>query len=296
MLVFVVIGLFLGKSISLAPIPPENNLSVPKPIIFVLGGDVMLGRMVSWKLKQAGDYSSLFSNLKNTWADADMVMMNLESPLYSNCEVKNSTSMRFCAEPVFAKVLADADITHVSFANNHILDYGGVGVEETNSLLSENGITVANHATPVLSEVDNKKIGFVSWNLTWNNVADKEIRLKINALRNKADLAVVNFHWGEEYTDEPNEYQKQIAHLAVDSGADIVIGHHPHHLQPVEEYKGKLIFYSLGNLIFDQLWSEKTRYGMLVRVEWNPQQNTMFYTTSTTYMKDWAEAALVNQP
>jgi poly-gamma-glutamate synthesis protein (capsule biosynthesis protein) len=107
------------------------------------------------------------------------------------------------------------------------------------------------------------------------------------------DLVIVNFHWGEEYTDEPNEYQKQIAHLAIDSGADIVIGHHPHHIQPIEEYKGKLIFYSLANLFFDQLWSEKTRYSMLARVSWDTNAGALAYTTSTTYMKNWVEAICI---
>jgi poly-gamma-glutamate synthesis protein (capsule biosynthesis protein) len=80
-----------------------------------------------------------------------------------------------------------------------------------------------------------------------------------------ADIIIVAFHWGIEYTDMPSERQKQLAHLAVDSGADLVLGNHPHWIQPVEIYQDKLIVYAHGNFVFDQMWSEKTREGVIGR-------------------------------
>ena len=88
-------------------------------------------------------------------------------------------------------------------------------------------------------------------------------------------MAIVSFHWGQEYVDRPSESQIRTAHKAIDAGADLVIGHHSHCLQSVEIYQGKPIFYSLGNLVFDQFWSQATREGLMIRVSFNNDRLVM---------------------
>ena len=89
------------------------------------------------------------------------------------------------------------------------------------------------------------------------------IKREIGTAKQNSDLVIVSFHWGIEYTTQPKPRQKELAHLAIDSGADLIVGNHPHWIQPVEVYKDKLIVYSHGNFVFDQMWSQKTREGMV---------------------------------
>ncbi len=258
-------------------VTPSAFSITTRSIQFVFGGDVMLGRMVGYLANRRGDYSYPFQDVAPFFRAADAGSVNLESPLLETCAVSSASSMRFCAEPEFAQALAQAGIATVSFANNHMLDQGAQGVRDTNALLSGAGIRVVNHASSTIEDVRGKKIGFVSFNLTWGNVGDEEIRTTIQDLRNRSDFTVVNFHWGEEYRATPTEEQKRIGRLAVDAGADVVVGHHPHVLEPIEQYKGKYIFYSLGNLVFDQSWSQATMQSALVKLSWSPDTDALSY-------------------
>lgn len=96
-----------------------------------------------------------------------------------------------------------------------------------------------------------------------SNVSEEKIKTEMVQAKKAADVVVVIFHWGVEYRDQPDERQKYLGHLAIDAGADLVIGNHPHWIQPVEIYQDKLITYAHGNLIFDQEWSQKTKEGVI---------------------------------
>ena len=104
-------------------------------------------------------------------------------------------------------------------------------------------------------------IGYKQEGISWADEA--KIRTEIAEARKKSDVVVVTFHWGIEYQSQPNERQKFLGHLAIDSGADLVIGNHPHWVQPIEIYKDKLITYAHGNFVFDQEWSLKTKQGVI---------------------------------
>lgn len=108
----------------------------------------------------------------------------------------------------------------------------------------------------VTHDIDHQEAG-ISW------AQEDLINAQVRDAKQKADIVVVAFHWGVEYTSQPTKRQRQLAHLAIDSGADLVIGNHSHFLQPVEVHQGKHIIYAHGNLIFDQMWSEKTRIGVI---------------------------------
>ena len=98
-----------------------------------------------------------------------------------------------------------------------------------------------------------------------NKLSEETLVNQIKEIRPKVDFLIITPHWGNEY-QMASSRQKNLARLAIDSGADLIIGHHPHWVQEIEEYQGKLIYYSLGNFIFDQMWSEKTRQGIIAKI------------------------------
>ncbi len=275
---------------------PQNSLNFADDslITLVFGGDVMLSRKINYLLKQADNYFIPFINLEKFFKSSDISMINLESPLVENCPVLNNSTMTFCAEEKFAEVLKQAGINYVSFANNHYLDYGNKGYDSTNKYLQNQNIEIINNGQGKITTIKDKKIGLLSYNLTWNNITNEELASKIENLKNKVDFLIINYHWGEEYQDEPNNYQKEIAHLSINSGADLIIGHHPHHVQPIEKYNGKYIFYSLGNLVFDQNWSYKTRIGELVKITLN-NDNQVFYEIYPTRIDDFINVKVVEK-
>ena len=174
----------------------------------------------------------------------------------------------------------------VSIANNHIWDYGEEAFLDTLEILRKNGIQPVGGGEdyskahePVIKEIRGTKIAFLSYtdlvsrSLTTESsipaisFAEKEeIVRDIKEARRNADIVVALFHWGDEYKTRPNALQEDLAHAAIDAGARIVIGHHPHTIQDTEEYNGGFIAYSLGNLVFDQNFSEETRRGLMLRV------------------------------
>lgn len=278
---------FRAKPVTSTPTPavtPSAFSIATRPIDFVFGGDVMLGRTVGYLAQKRSDYSYPFRDIATEFASSDANSVNLESPIFAGCIPSASASMRFCAQPSFAQTMAGVGIKVVSFANNHMMDDGVQGVRDTNGLLSGAGVNVVNDASSTIETVAGRRVGFVSFNMTWNNVSDAQVEKLIADTKSKSDFVIVNFHWGQEYQTAPDTDQVRIGHLAIDAGADVVIGTHPHVLEPVEQYKGKYIFYSLGNLVFDQFWSEATREGALVRLHWYPDSGAIMYDIVPLYI------------
>jgi poly-gamma-glutamate synthesis protein (capsule biosynthesis protein) len=167
-----------------------------------------------------------------------------------------------------------------------MLDYGRAAMTDTFLRLKESGIDYVgagfdgNEAySSKIKDINGTKIAFLAFtNLgvpSWEAATDKsgmalfskdKLEGAIKNAKNRSDLVVVSFHFGDEYKTFPTQEQKTIAHLAIDSGADLVVGHHPHVIEPVEEYKGKYIAYSLGNFVFDQNFSDETMKGLMLKV------------------------------
>jgi poly-gamma-glutamate synthesis protein (capsule biosynthesis protein) len=177
------------------------------------------------------------------------------------------------------------DVT--TLENNHMGNYGTQGVAETVAHLESAGIAWADRDTPAVLEVRGLKFGFLAFNGVGERIDRQAMVDQIRTLRPQVDIMIVAYHWGAEYVALPqpapgiaDDNPVEIAHLAVDAGADLIIGNHPHWVQAVELYKGKLIAYAHGNFIFDQMWSYETRVGVvgrytfygdvLVRVEFVP--------------------------
>ena len=197
------------------------------------------------------DNSYFFKKVKRLFAKDDMTLVNFEGTL-----TKSSTpaikTFTFKGNPSYVNILKKGSIEAVSFANNHCRDYGEISYSDTRKTLRKAGIRFASYSTVTTYKVKGKKIGMVAVNgLEGVSYSQQLISDGIKKLKKKkADIIIVSMHVGVEHTSVLNDSQKILAHYAVDKGADLVLGHHPHVLQGIEKYKGVNIVYSLGNFCF----------------------------------------------
>jgi poly-gamma-glutamate synthesis protein (capsule biosynthesis protein) len=242
--------------------PPVNRL--------VFGGDVMLGRYVYVQAQSRKDPTWPFREVAGILRGADIAFANLESPFAPNPPYFEDR-MVFRANPSMVVGLKFAGIDIVSTANNHVRDAGSAGIVFTLETLAKNGIAAAGTALRpedvskgVVLESKGVRFGFLAYTYDQRNGNHRDddarvavmnlstIARDVKELRGRCDVVIVSMHAGDEYHRQPNRQQVTFARAAVDAGASIVAGHHPHVVQPVEEFKGGVIFYSLGNLVFDQ--------------------------------------------
>lgn len=263
-----------------APIIKEG-LPLETTLSFV--GDMMLDRSVRTSVNKnfAGDYSKLFINLGEL-KKADILFGNLEGDV-SNVGNNVGSKYSFRMDPIVLPALKDAGFDIVSFANNHVGDWNITAFKDTLIRLSNESIlqvgagqTKDEAEMPVIIEKNGVKFGFLGFSdvgPNWLKVtdvspgillaSDPNLSTIIKNAKSQSDVLIVSFHWGVEYEKIHNARQEVLAHLAIDSGADMIIGHHPHVIQDIETYNGKPIVYSLGNFIFDQYFSKDTMEGML---------------------------------
>lgn len=272
----------LDEVVFYTPPPPPPP---PTDTRLVFGGDVMLDRGVRTSVlnNYSGDYSKLFEPL-TLLTDADIAFVNLEGDV-SDVGHNVGSKYSFRMDPVVIPVMKAAGIDIVSFANNHVGDWSKAAFDDTRRRLTENEIEYAgagdskNDAEdPTIFEHNGNTIGYLGFTDVgpdWLAATEKSSGILlasdpdfaeiIEAASEKAPFLVVSIHWGDEYKTA-NDRQKALAHTAIDAGADLVVGHHPHVIQESEWYKGKYIAYSLGNLIFDQYFSDETMQGLLLEV------------------------------
>jgi poly-gamma-glutamate capsule biosynthesis protein CapA/YwtB (metallophosphatase superfamily) len=232
-------------------------------------GDVLLGseEMRDVIAEHGPDFPFIY--ISNITRSADILFGNLESPVSSNGEPILEKEHAFRADPksVDGLVLAGFDI--LSLANNHILDYGQEASIDTIDILRENGIEPvgvtydqSDPQKPVIMEKNGIKFGFLAYTDVFPDefmgtypgpaqVVEEQLIKEIQYVKRKSDIVIVSFHWGDGVNFTPTERQKELAHLAINNGAKIVIGHHPHVVQRLETYNGGLIAYSLGNFVFN---------------------------------------------
>lgn len=247
-------------------------------------GDVMLSRVVAQKMKDNGDYNYPFLKMAPFLKDADLTFGNLESPIISGRIIK-SGEMIFRADLQAVDGLKFAGFDVLGIANNHMMNFGKVGLESTIKVLDENdirhvggGMSEQKMREPALIDVKGMKFAFLGYTYDLNKfkygddyygLADmNESRMEADVKKAKleADAVIVSMHAGTEYKTYPNKMQRDFAHAAIDAGADLVIGHHPHVVETAEKYKNGYIIYSLGNFVFDQMWSNETRLGVVAEI------------------------------
>ena len=192
-----------------------------------------------------------FSNVKSIFSADDLTIANFEGTL-TDSEDREDKEYAFKAPAEYAGILTSGSVEAVNTANNHSHDYGNQGYEDTISALYSAGILNFGYYKTLVTEVKGIKVGLVGIYELKDHLERKE-QLKQNIAKVKAEgaqITIVIFHWGNEKEEVPDSNQTTLAHLAIDEGADLVCGHHPHVLQGIEEYKGKNIVYSLGNFCF----------------------------------------------
>lgn len=249
-------------------------------ITMLFTGDIMLGRYIAvLKERKGGDFPFTYMPEVIDAVEAglgtheiDLVLGNVEGPISTSNYVNPGTAMRFNFKPEVADQLAEAGFTTVTMANNHSLDQGEERFKESKLFLTNAGINAFGHADRhdgdwsfTTEKFSNKIIGFLGLNHTVQDKLDWPVVYeRIKELDKQVDFLVIAIHWGTEYAPMANEQITQWAHNMVDSGADFIWGHHPHVIQNREVYKGAPIYYSLGNFVFDQYWSQKTQEGLVV--------------------------------
>ncbi len=284
-LVIAIYGKFWTRNINLSysSAPSVSTSRGEASMLFV--GDTMLSRSVGDTMAAKNDYLWPFEKIADFLKEADLTFANLETPI-SNRGINVGSIYSFRSNPKVIAGLTYAGFDIVSIANNHAWDYGRDAFTDTMDNLSQVGISYIGgghneseaHAG-VIKKVGDTNVGFLAYtNLLPESLSasgenaglailDETQMIKdIKLLKNQTTLVVVSFHWGEEYQTVHNALQERIAHEAIDAGADLIIGHHPHVVEDVGQYKGKYIVYSLGNFIFDQNWSVGTMNGLAVKV------------------------------
>lgn len=195
--------------------------------------------------------SYFFENVKSILETDDLTVVNMEGTL-TESENRQDKTFAFKGDPSFAEVLTDGSVEAANLANNHSKDYGEESYTDTIQYLEDAGISTFGYDRTAVVDVKGIQVGLVGiYELADGMERESQVIENINAVRNQgADLVIVSFHWGQEKETYPDDIQKSLAHTAVDNGADLVVGHHPHVLQGIEKYNGKNIVYSLGNFCF----------------------------------------------
>lgn len=292
---YFVIVFFEGR----AALPPSETT-----VVFV--GDIMLSRAVGDEMQRRQDWAWPFRKVQNVTRSADILFGNLEGPISAQ-GASTGSPYSFRADPHALDGLIVAGFDALSVANNHIGDWGRVAMEDTFRMLNTGGITVvgggenaAEAHTARVIEADGVRFGLLGYSplapramQAGSNTAgitayaSGRMVEDIHAALESADVVVVSLHFGDEYAVKESASQTDISHAAIDAGAALVIGHHPHVVQRVEQYKGGFIAYSLGNFVFDQMFSAATKKGMALKVTFKGSAIERVEELETTITKDF---------
>lgn len=285
-------------------------------IVVILIGDVMLGRSVMAESLARQDPIYPFRNVADTLRQADLVFINLENPIIDNCPT-TASGFKFCASPEMVKGLVYSGVDVASLANNHTDNFGLDGLNQTRKILEDNGILVTGLGSLAIKQFGNSKFGFLGFNKAQEvrpKLSNEEVELVKNS-DSKVDVLVVAMHWGIEYQAAALPGVRILSYELIKQGADVIVGHHPHWVQDVDCFgeenkegtisykvvrnitsqefvKGdvcptntKPVFYSLGNFIFDQMWSEETKKGAAVELSFSKGVDTEWKVLDT-YIKN----------
>lgn len=261
-------GAVIAQAEPVVEVPPPP----PRRFTMIAVGDIMLDRSVGRAIRNNG-YQSILEKVRDLTRSADIAFANLECPL-ATTGPHDPPNCIFRADPSTVKVLTDGGFNIVSLANNHTLDAGRQAVLQTLDTLESHDILYCGahrererSGEVVVVEAGDPpmRLGFIACtdlsfvHGSYNKVDPDRANLvqQIQEARLQCDKLFVSIHWGDEYQSYPNNRQKETAHIAIDAGADVILGHHPHTLQGIEVYNGGLILYSMGNFVFDQREGER---------------------------------------
>ena len=254
----------------------------------LVGGDIMLDRGVESKILAVGggDWTFPWKNIGEDFRNADIAFANFEGSMSNvGSDTGKKYSFRFNTEAVKGLEYAGFDV--VSLANNHMLDWGRESLCETTKNLESAGVgyigagcNAQQANTPYIADLGDTKVAFIGYTTFYEGAHATDERAGITELdREKmkqtirdlkasgVDVVLLSMHWGIEYDTRSSKREQDFAHELVDAGLDVLVGHHPHVAQEIERYKDGWIIYSLGNLVFDQYFSEETMQGLLADIQ-----------------------------
>jgi len=277
--------MFVFTWVGSAKTPSQMGKKEDAKLTATFMGDIMMGRNVE-KVTNLHGSESVFKNVKPYFNVSDFITGNFENPVTN---VKNyqeaEKNIHLQTNQESVETLKKLNFSVLNFANNHAMDYGEDGLKDTLNKFSNEDLELVgagNNLEDAKQHVSYQDVNGVKIaTLGFTDVYTKNFTAKKNRggvlplspkifipmiaeASKKADLVLVHVHWGQEYDNEPNDRQKDLAKAIADAGADVIIGAHPHVLEPIEVYNGTVIFYSLGNFVFDQGWS-RTRDSALVQ-------------------------------
>ncbi|MHB1394776.1 MAG: CapA family protein [Clostridia bacterium] len=270
----------------------DQQKDEPEELVLSFVGDMMFDKSVAGFIKSKGeDY--VFEGYEKHFKSSDIVFGNLETALTSKGQPIKDKEYTFRSNPKLAPYLKKYNFTALSVANNHIMDFGPAALTDTMKLLKENGISYGGGgynkqeaSNGVVIEKKGYKIGFIAFtkvtpSVDWYAGAKKpgiigaykahevEVLEAVKNLNEKCDLLVVSLHWGKERLIAVRKEETELAHKLIDSGADVIAGHHPHVVQAIEMYKDKPIFYSLGNFFFTTSYLEISNKTIMTTVRYD---------------------------
>lgn len=258
------------------------SLSGQEPINIAAVGDIMLSRVVENKMIATKNWQYPFLKTADLTGGADLAVGNLETAILAGKPI-GATAMRFRTDPKAVSGLLTAGFDVLTLSNNHVLNYGRDGLISTLNYLNEAqiahtgaGINEEEIAAPAVKEVKGVKFGFLSYTYAnekgqnpgggiygTNFMDTARMQQEVAELCRRVDVVIVSMHAGTEYKTKSSAQQQAFARAAIDAGAKVVLGHHPHVVQETEDYGGGKIIYSLGNFVFDQDWSAETKLGAI---------------------------------
>jgi poly-gamma-glutamate capsule biosynthesis protein CapA/YwtB (metallophosphatase superfamily) len=244
-------------------------------------------------------YTWPFTQVSEVLGGADISIVNLENPVMNECPPSES-DMVFCMPAAALEGLTFAGIDIATVANNHTYDQGSAGYTSTVDALNAVGIQPSGSESLVIVDRGETRFGFIGFNRIRQTAelpvpTTPEVIASIEAADKLVDVLIVSFHWGVEFTSEPIVDQRDLAHAAVRAGADVIIGHHPHVLQTIEEYRGVPIFYSLGNFVFDNMSGTIPRTGWIAMLEFSDHR-LMSYHVIETMIYDFGQPRIEDVP
>ncbi len=293
----------------------ESKVSSDSHLRILAFGDIMLSRYVRVLMDKYG-MDFVFSKIKSQktgewfYKNTDFVFANLEGPINGE-GTSGGTSMVFSFNKNVAKFLKEYGFNILSIANNHAIDQGWGGRKNTIDALNdakvgwcghpseeeassvyygENGFRVSKDA-----HSDGEKTAFVCFQDVTSKLNIENAKALIKEVKKNADYVIVSVHWGIEYRHTPTKSQIDFGHVFVDAGADFVIGHHPHVVESFEKYNGKIIFYSLGNFVFDQYFGNDTQEELSIGIDLSRKDDTLKTTIDLFPMKsEKSQSSLMN--
>jgi poly-gamma-glutamate synthesis protein (capsule biosynthesis protein) len=269
-------------------------------LVLRVTGDVAPVRVADIQLRKKGmEYAFSGDGISEILSEADLTLINLETPLVQNCPATN-VGMIFCGLPDFAYEMKKVGIDLVGLANNHSGNYGQKGMEETKDVLKQAGLEYIDELKPMYAYMGEVKIGFLALNAIGKVLNREAVESVLAQMSESAEIIVVSVHWGKEYdlvpTSAPGIAPEEpiiLGRWLVDQGVDLVVGHHPHVVQGVEIYKEGFIAYSHGNFIFDQEWSRETKQGVIGNYVFFEKELVDVYFTPVV-IEDWVRPRVAN--